>query len=188
MDDEMRDVVGTPGEVARLVGAYRRAVWAAETLRAVLVAAGLDPAEVVVVPGLDDESGDAAVHVTVLPVVAAQLGAIAAEDDAGGRRPSGRRGGRVRLVIRPWRDRGGWWSVFLVALLAGGDQLEIPGRGQIGIDHRSFVVEGDPVAPAAVVACRGEVGDGPLGAGGKADVPVPEPSSAPPHEGVACWC
>lgn len=93
MDDEVRYVVGAAGEVSRLVGAYRRAVHGAQRLRAGLVAAGLDPEDVTAIPGLS-ESGDAAVHVTVLPVVAAQLSALVGDDDAGGSPP------------RPGRPRG----------------------------------------------------------------------------------
>ncbi|MGH3887560.1 MAG: hypothetical protein ACRDSZ_13505 [Pseudonocardiaceae bacterium] len=87
VDDEVRCQAVVLDQVVGLVAAYRRAVWGADRLRVALVAAGLDPADATVVAGLG-EDGEPAVHVTALPVLAVQLSASIAGDQAS----------------KPWRD------------------------------------------------------------------------------------
>jgi hypothetical protein len=76
MDDELR-LLGVSGEVSGLMDAYRLAVRRAARVRAGLIAAGVDPKDLSVVPGLG-EAGEPVVHVTVLPVVAVELSALIA--------------------------------------------------------------------------------------------------------------
>lgn len=75
-----------------------------------------------------------------------------------------------------------------LGLVADGNQFDVPGRGQVGVDHRSCVAELDPVARAAVIVGRGDPDDCSFCSYGKSDVPVPEPPSAPPDERAACRC
>jgi len=76
-------------EVSGLVAAYQRAVRGAARIRAYLVAAGVDPENLSVVPGLG-EAGEPVVHVTVLPVVAVELSALITSDaEPPPRRPPG---------------------------------------------------------------------------------------------------
>jgi hypothetical protein len=77
MDDEQLYQVTRPGEVSWLVTAYQQAVHGAARLRADLITAGLDSDDLTVTAGLS-EHGTAAVHVTVLPVVAAHLAELIA--------------------------------------------------------------------------------------------------------------
>jgi hypothetical protein len=72
IDDEELYQVTTPDQASWLVTAYLQAVHGAAPLRADLITAGLDPDDLTVTAGLS-EHGTAAVHVTVLPVVAAHL-------------------------------------------------------------------------------------------------------------------
>jgi hypothetical protein len=79
MDDEVQCRAVAWGEVAGLVAAYRRAVRGADQLRAELVVAGVDPEDLTVVAGLDDD-GQPVVHVSALPVVAVRLAALIVDD------------------------------------------------------------------------------------------------------------
>jgi hypothetical protein len=100
MDDEELYRVTTPDQASWLVTAYLQAVHGAAPLRADLITAGLYPDDLTVTAGLS-EHGTAAVHVTVLPVVAAHLAELITPTTIGHPRVWQR---RIRGVIRTWPD------------------------------------------------------------------------------------
>ncbi len=79
MDDELQRRDVAPGEAARLVAAFRRAVHAAAHLRVGLIVDGVDTKDMVVAPGVN-EDGQPAVHVTAALVEAVRLAELLAHD------------------------------------------------------------------------------------------------------------
>ncbi len=102
MDDETQRHDVAPGQAARLVAAFRRAVQAAARARLGLILDGADTDDTSVTPGVT-EDGQPALHVTAHPVEAVRLAELIAQDS----RPPRTSYPRARTATRTWPSRNG---------------------------------------------------------------------------------